>query len=379
MIKRPYYLSAIRKALLRSRVVVLIGPRQVGKTTLAHEFCDIDSANYFDLEDPAHLAALDEPMTALRNLEGTIVIDEVQLRPDLFPVIRVLADRRPLPAKFLILGSAAPQLLRQSSETLAGRVEIIEVSGFTLDEVGLKMQVQHWVRGGFPLSYLAANDQDSSVWRRDFIGTFLERDLFMIGVGISPVTLRRFWTMVAHYHGQLWNGAELARALGVSQSTIRRYLDLLESTGMVRVLLPWFENLGKRQVKSPKIWFKDSGLLHSLLGCSTMVDLRNHPKYGASWEGYAQETVIAHTRPEQLFFWATQNKAELDLMIIKNGRRHGFEFKCTDAPRLTPSMRIAKEDLQLASLTVVYPGTRSYALQKGITVKSLGETINVTT
>ena len=375
MIKRPYYLSAIRTALSRSRVVVLTGPRQVGKTTLAREFCDVDSANYFDLEDPAHLAALDEPMTALRDLEGTVVIDEVQLRPDLFPVIRVLADRSPLPAKFLILGSAAPQLLRQSSETLAGRVEIIEVSGFTLDEVGLEMQAQHWLRGGFPLSFLAANDQDSSVWRRDFISTFLERDLFMLGVGVSPVTLRRFWTMVAHYHGQLWNGAELSRALGVSQSTVRRYLDLLENTGMIRVLLPWFENLGKRQVKSPKIWFKDSGLLHSLLGCNTMVDLRNHPKYGASWEGYAQEAVIAHTNPDQLYFWATQSKAELDLMIVKNGRRHGFEFKCADAPRMTPSMRISREDLQLDSLTVVYPGTRSYVLQAGITVKPLGEII----
>ena len=310
-------------------------------------------------------------MTALRDLRGTVVIDEVQRRPELFPVLRVLADRDPLPARFLILGSASPALLRQSSESLAGRLESIEVFGFSLEEVGAAALGRHWLRGGFPLSFLAANDANSMAWRKGFVQTLLERDLPQFGVGISPVALRRFWAMLAHYHGQIWNGAELARSLAVSESTVRRYLDVLEHVGMVRVLQPWFENIGKRQVKSPKVLFRDSGLLHALLGCGTARELRDHPKYGASWEGYALESVIQQVRPDEAYFWATQNRAELDLMLIKGGHRFGYEFKCADAPSLTPSMHIAKADLGLERLTVVYPGNRAYVLQEGVVVSPL--------
>ena len=373
MIDRPYYTETLRRALARSRVVVLSGPRQSGKTTLARLFCPEDSANYFDLEDPAHLGMLDEPMTALRDLRGTVVIDEVQRKPDLFPVLRVLADRKPLPARFLILGSASPALLRQSSESLAGRLEVIEVAGFSLDEVGPGAQQRHWLRGGFPLSFLADDDRDSLSWRKNFIQTFLERDLPQLGVGVSPVTLRRFWAMLAHYHGQIWNGAELARSLSVSESAVRRYLDILEHACMVRVLQPWFANIGKRQVKSPKVLIRDSGLLHALLGCGTERELRDHPKFGASWEGYALETVVRRACPDEAYFWATQNRAELDLLLVKDGRRSGYEFKCADAPKLTPSMRIAKDDLALESLTVIYPGTRAYTLREGITVSPLDD------
>jgi predicted AAA+ superfamily ATPase len=316
---------------------------------------------------------LDEPMTALRPLKGVVVIDEVQRRPELFPLLRVLADREPLPARFLILGSASPALLRQSSESLAGRLELIEVAGFSVSEVAVGQADRLWLRGGFPLSFLSANDEDSLAWRKGFIQTFLERDVPQFGIGIAPVALRRFWAMLAHYHGQIWNGAELARSLAVSESTVRKYLDTLEQVCMVRVLQPWFENLGKRQVKSPKIVFRDSGILHALLGCGTRRELLEHPKCGASWEGHALETVIRALRPDEAYFWATQNRAELDLLLIRKGRRHGYEFKRGDAPKLTPSMRIARQDLKLDRLTVVYPGDRAYTLAEGIRVCPLSE------
>jgi predicted AAA+ superfamily ATPase len=373
MIKRQMYLDQIGRALSRSRVVVLTGPRQCGKTTLARQFCPSTSPNYFDLEDPSHLAVLDEPLSALRSLKGVVVIDEIQRRPELFPVLRVLADRTPLPARFLILGSASPALLRQSSESLAGRLEMIEVAGFSVSELGPARSDALWLRGGFPLAFLAATDEDSLVWRRNFIQTFLERDLPQFGIGIAPVALRRFWAMLAHYHGQIWHGAELARSLAVSESSVRKYLDTLEQVCMVRVLQPWFENLNKRQVKSPKIIFRDSGILHTLLGCATERELLEHPKSGASWEGYALETLLRLRRPDEAYFWATQNRAELDLLLIHKGHRHGYEFKRADAPKLTPSMKIARTDLKLDSLTVVYPGDRSYTLSDGTRVRPLVE------
>jgi len=371
VIKRPAIEKAIRDGLERSRVVALIGPRQCGKTTLAREFVPFDSLNYFDLEDPISLARLDEPMTALRDLRGLVVIDEIQRKPELFPILRVLADRTPLPAKFLILGSASPELIRRSSESLAGRIETISMSGFGLAEVGASAITQHWLRGGFPLSFLAPSEQASSVWRKDFVQTFLERDLPQLGVRLSVTTMLRFWTMLAHYHGQIWNAAEPARSLGVSEPTIRRYLDLLEGLFLVRQLSPWHTNLKKRQVKSPKIYFRDSGLLHHLLGIRSGLELESHPKLGASWEGYAIEEVFKVVQPDQVYFWATHNGAELDLFIIKNGRKFGVECKRVDAPRLTASMRIASEDLQLDHLAVIYPGDRRYPLADRITAVPL--------
>ncbi|MBI4673153.1 MAG: ATP-binding protein [Chloroflexi bacterium] len=371
MIKRPAIASAIQTGLERSRVVALIGPRQCGKTTLAREFVPPDSLNYFDLEDPIGLARLDEPMTVLRDLRGLIVIDEIQRKPDLFPILRVLCDRAPLPARFLILGSASPELVRRSSESLAGRLETISMGGFALAEVGASAQQSHWLRGGFPLSFLAASDQDSSAWRKNFIQTFLERDLPQFGVRIPAATILRFWTMLAHYHGQIWNATEPARSLGISEPTARRYLDLLEGVFMVRQLQPWYANLKKRQVKSPKIYFRDSGLLHHLLGIHSALELQTHPKLGASWEGYVIEEIFKAVAPDEAYFWATHNGAELDLLIVKQGHKFGVECKRVDAPRLTPSMRIALEDLGLEHIAVIYPGDRRYPLAERVTAVPL--------
>lgn len=368
MIRRPKALSAVRAALRRSRVVALIGPRQCGKTTLARALVDARSANYFDLEDPASLARLAEPMTALTPLKGVIVIDEIQRRPDLFPVLRVLADRRPLRARFLILGSASPELLRQSSESLAGRLETVELSGFSPDEVGQGAVDRLWLRGGYPRSYLARSVDDSLLWRRQFIQTFLERDIPLSGSRVAPTALLRFWTMLAHYHGQIWNAAEPARSLGISEPTVRHYLDLLSGLFMVRQLPPWHENLSKRQVKAPKVYVRDTGLLHQLLGLRTASELLAHPKAGASWEGFVVEETLRRVQPEQAYFWATHQGAELDLLLIKRGRKHGVEIKREDAPRMTPSMRIALEDLGLESLTVVYPGSRAYKIASEVSV-----------
>ena len=375
MIARTTDSQAIRTALKRSRVVGLLGPRQCGKTTLAREFVQPDSLNYFDLESPASLARLSEPETALRPLKGLIVIDEIQRRPELFPLLRVLADRRPLPARFLILGSAAPDLLRQSSETLAGRLETLPLEGFRLADLGAAAQDRHWLRGGFPLAYTARSEAKSLQWRRQFLQTFLERDIPQLGLAIPAVALRRFWNMVAHYHGQTWNGAELARALAVGESTVRRYLDLMTGVFMVRQLPPWFENLGKRQVKAPKVYVRDSGLLHALLGITDRHALEHHPKVGASWEGYAVEEVLKALQPDEAYYWATHNGAELDLLLFKNGRRIGVECKRADAPTLTPSMRTALHDLKLDELRVVYPGTKRYPLGQGIEAVPLAELV----
>jgi predicted AAA+ superfamily ATPase len=368
MIRRPQLQARIALALKRSRIVGLIGPRQSGKTTLARHLVASDSANYFDLENPTSLARLTQPMTALEELRGLVVIDEIQHRPDLFQVLRVLADRKPLRARFLILGSASPGLLRQSSESLAGRIEIIPVGGFSLDEVGASSLKRHWQRGEFPLSFLARTSDDSFAWRQQFIQTFLERDVPQLGINIPAPALLRFWTMIAHCHGNIWNSADPARSLGIGESTVRRYLDLFTGLLVVRQLQPWHENLKKRQVKAPKVYIRDSGLLHVLLGIRTEKELIMHPRLGASWEGYAVEEVLSQLQPDQAYFWATHQGAELDLLLFKNGRRLGIEVKRADAPTLTPSMRSALADLKLEQLIVLYPGSQAYELEPRVRV-----------
>lgn len=376
MLERNAYLQAIQTALKRSRVVALIGPRQSGKTTLAREFVSPESANYFDLEDLTSLARLQEPMTALRELRGLVVIDEIQRRPDLFPILRVLCDRTPLPAQFLILGSASPDLVRSASESLAGRVETIPVNGFSLAEVGFESQAAHWLRGGFPLSFLANSEADSLAWRKNFIQMLLERDLPQWGIRTPAAMLLRFWTMLAHYHGQVWNHAEPARALGISQPTVRNYLDVLEGVFMVRILQPWYANLNKRQVKAPKIYFRDSGLLHYLLGIRSELDLHTHPKSGASWEGYVIEEVLKAIEPDEAYFWGAHTGAELDLLLLKNGHRIGVECKRVDAPRKTPSLINATQDLELERVYVIYPGIQEYIIAEKISALPIGRLAN---
>lgn len=371
MIVRSALQNTIRRKLESNRVVELIGPRQCGKTTLAREFVPFTSANYFDLEDPLSLARLDQPMTALQDLTGLVVIDEIQRRPEIFPVLRVLVDRTPLPARFLILGSASPELLRQSSESLVGRISIVPMSGFSLEEVGAQAQNMLWRRGGFPRSFTAPSEEVSLEWRKDFVRTFLERDIPQFGFNIPSTSLFRFWSLLAHYHGQVWNAAEAARTLNVSESTARRYVDLLQDLFMVRLLQPWYANLGKRQIKSPKVYICDSGLLHSLLGIRTEQELLLHPRSGASWEGFVIEEVIKAFSPDEAFFWGTHSGAELDLLLLKDGKRIGVECKRIDAPRLTPSMRIAINDLELTKLLVIYPGPQSYPLAENIQVMPL--------
>ena len=366
MIERRDLKKRIRESLRRSRIVALVGPRQCGKTTLARAFMPLDSYNYFDLEDPSSLSRLSQPMTALEGLKGLIVIDEIQRMPDLFPVLRVLADRLPLPARFLILGSASPNLLSQAPESLAGRIETISMSGFGLPELGISAHESHWLRGGFPPSYLASSEQDSLAWRKNFIQTFLEQDLRQWGIMAPSLTLLRFWTMLAHYNGQLWNVSEPARSLGISEPTVRRYLDILTGLFMVRQLQPWHANLKKRQIRSPKIYFRDTGLLHQLLGIRLKKDLFSHPKCGASWGGYVIEEVLKIANPDEQYFWRTHNGAEIDLVAVKDGRIFGVECKWIDAPRLIPSMRIAKDDLKLEKIIVVYPGKRRYEIAKNI-------------
>lgn len=376
MIARDTILKTISTALKRTPVVVLSGPRQCGKTTLARQFVSEDSLNYFDLEDPAALMRLDEPMTALRPLRGLVVIDEVQRRPHLFPVLRVLADRKPVQARFLILGSASGDLLRQSSESLAGRVERITIGGFSLVELGADAAEDLWRRGGFPLSYLAGSEADSLAWRKEFIQSLLERDLPQWGVRVPAVALYRFWTMLAYYHGQTWNAAEPASALGVREGATRHYLDLLSDALMVRQLHPWHANLRKRQVKSPKVYVRDSGLLHQLLGIDNAKALMSHPKVGASWEGFAIEQVLMTEPYDEAFFWATHQGAEIDLILRRGDRLYGVECKRTDAPRMTPSIRIALADLGLERVKVVYPGVNRYPMADKVEAVPLTELEN---
>ncbi len=368
MIDRKGKIDSIRRALGRSPVVVLTGPRQSGKTTLARQFLSADSINYFDLEDPLSLARLDEPMTTLRSLRGLIVIDEVQRKPDIFALLRVLADREEQEARFLILGSASGDLLRQSAESLAGRAEQVTIGGFSLRELGVEALQSLWLRGGFPRSVLAAGEEDSLVWRKQFIQTLLERDFPQWGVKVPAETLRRFWAMLAHYHGQTWNAAEPARALGVSESSCRRYLDLMSDALMIRQLKPWHANLSKRQVKSPKIYVRDSGLLHQLLGLDSEKALMMHPKIGASWEGFVIEQILLMETYDEAFFWATHQGAEIDLILQRGERLFGIECKRADAPRLTRSIRIAVEDLGLERVVVVYPGNKRYRLSDKVEV-----------
>jgi len=366
MLNRPALELEVRAALKRSPAVALIGPRQVGKTTLARSLLGPQSSNYFDLEDPQIEAQLAAPMTALKDLQGLVVIDEVQHAPELFKVLRVLIDRPEGGARFLLLGSASPALLRQTGESLAGRIEVIETGGFTLDETGVENAARLWWRGGFPRSYTASDDTASRVWRREFIRTVVERDLPQLGIGAPAPAIYRFWSMLARYHGQIWNAADPARSLGVNESTVRRYLDWLTQAFLVRQLPPWHANLGKRQVKAPKVYVRDAGLLHELLGIEDAAALARHPKSGASWEGFALDQVLRIARPDEAYFWATHAGAELDLLMIRNGQHVGVEFKRTDAPALTPSIRTALADLQLSAVYVVYPGSRRYRLAERV-------------
>lgn len=367
-IDRPQLRARIAQALSRSRVAALTGPRQVGKTTLARSFLDTEHPNYFDLENPLSLSRLSEPMTALSPLRGLVVIDEIQRMPELFPILRVLADREDEPARFLLLGSASPALLRASSESLAGRIEVIEIGGFVLEETGAASADALWLRGGFPRSFLAASDADSRAWRQQFLQALAERDLPLLGAALAPAALLRFLAMLAHYHGQVWNAAEPARSLGISEITVRRYLDLLTGAYLIRQLPPWFANIGKRQVRSPKIYWRDCGLLHQLLGIADLPALLSHPRCGASWEGFVLEHMLQRLQPDEVYFWATHTGAELDALFIRNGHRLGLEIKRADAPRLTPSMRHALHDLELDALWVIYPGRLRYRLHERVEV-----------
>ena len=371
MIPRLGYRKLLERALKRSPVVALIGPRQCGKTTLARQILPPDHSNYFDLENPVVAGLMENPKTALEGLQGLVVVDEAQREPRLFPVLRLLADRPKNPATFLILGSASPELSRQSSESLAGRVEIIEMQGLNTSEVGADQADALWQRGGFPRSFLAANDVDSFDWRRNFIRTFLERDLAALGFGMSPAVMGRFWTMLAHYHGQVWNGSEIASSMGIAPNTARSYLDALEQTLMVRRLLPWQANVGKRLVKTPKIYFRDSGIFHALSGIRSQGGLLTHPKLGASWEGFALEEILRAHQPDEAYFYAVHSSCELDLLMFLHGRKLGVEFKRADAPTLTHSMKTALADLNLDELWVVYPGQRGYSRGEKITVRPL--------
>ncbi|NIQ40072.1 MAG: DUF4143 domain-containing protein [Proteobacteria bacterium] len=370
MIQRILELNTLEGLLKRHPVVGIVGARQVGKTTLARMLIRRRRglAAFFDMENPEDLAKLQDPMLALKELKGLVVIDEIQRVPDLFTTLRVLVDRPRSPARFLVLGSASPTLLRQSSETLAGRIAYRELRGLCLDEVGVEKHARLWLRGGLPRSFLTRSQNESNEWRREFVRTFLERDLPQLGINIRSTTLRRFWTMLAHYHGQVWRASEFSRSFGVADTTVRNYLDLLTSALVVRQLLPWRENISKRQVKAPKVYIADSGLLHTLLNLRTQADLEGHPKVGGSWEGFVLAEIIRRlqARSDECFFWATHGGAELDLLVVRGRQRLGFEVKRTSSPRVTPSMRSALTDLKLQRLYVVHPGNETFPLSEDV-------------
>ncbi len=376
MLARPKELDTVESYLSRYPVVAIVGARQVGKTTLARAIARRwrrGPVTLFDLEATSDRSRLQDPMLTLGDLRGLIVLDEIQRIPEIFPTLRVLADRPRHRARFLILGSASPTLLRQSSESLAGRIIYHELKGFSLAEAGLKRRKQLWLRGGFPRSFLARTNELSFEWRKTFVRTFLERDLPQLGIQIPSETLGRFWSMVAHYHGQIWNASEFARSFGVADTTVRRYLDVMTSTYVVRQLLPFSENLKKRQIKSPKVYVTDSGLLHTLLDVRESADLEGHPKVGASWEGFAMDVVTRQleARPEECYFWGTHSGAELDLLVVRGRRRFGFEFKRTVAPKITRSMREAMKDLLLDHLDVIHAGDATFPMTDKIRAVAL--------
>jgi len=374
MKSRPAYAEQIRRGLKANPVVSLLGPRQVGKTTLARMIAEEHQpAHFFDLENPVDVSRLREPLTALEPLRGLVVIDEIQRQPELFPLLRVLADRRPLPARFLLLGSTAPDLVRGVSESLAGRTAFVDLHGFDLSEVAPDEWRTLWWRGGYPPAFLAESDAASRTWTDALMRTLLERDLPQAGITVPAATLRRFWTMTAHYHAQTWNAAEFARSLGSSEATARRYQDHLTSMFLLRQLPPWFENVGKRQVKAPKIYVRDAGLLHALLDVPSAAALTGHPKLGASWEGFVIEQTAAKLGGRNLYYWATHGGAELDIFTHVNGQRLGIEIKHADAPTLTKSMHIARTDLKLDRLLVVTPGTRSWPLAEWAEVVAISD------
>lgn len=367
MVDRSEYLDRIDELLGIFPVVAIHGPRQCGKTTLARVYSEhAGHCVFYDLEDPTDRARLSGPMLELERQEGLVILDEIQRKPELFEILRVLSDRPDAPARFLVLGSASPHLVRGVSETLAGRIGFLDLSGFGLQELGNHVFRELWVRGGFPRSYLATSQTASYLWRRNFVRTFLERDVVQLGFSIPSESLRRFWTMLAHYHAQVWNAAEFARSLGSSETTARRYLELLEGAFVVRRLLPWHENLKKRQVKSPKVYVRDSGILHALLGLESEDELLGHPKVGASWEGFVVEQVIQALGTRDVYYWRTQAGAELDLLYFLGGKRYGIEIKYGDAPTTTKSMRVAVSDLKLEFLAVVHPGAEAYLLDSNI-------------
>jgi predicted AAA+ superfamily ATPase len=380
VIERKEHLRRLRSLMRQFPVVGILGARQVGKTTLARKIVEAHRGpvTYFDLESAEDLARLADPMLALRPLTGLIVLDEVQRRPDLFTQLRVLVDEPRTRRKFLVLGSASPDLLRQTSETLAGRIAYHELGGFSLEEVGLQQWSKLWHRGGFPRSFLARSEPDSLEWRKAMIRTFLERDIPALGLRLPAVTLRRFWMMLTHYHAQVWNASEFARSFGVAHTTVQRYLDLLSATFMVRQLPAWHENIGKRQVKAPKVYLRDSGLLHALLDLGSGSAIESHPKVGASWEGFALDAVVTRlgALPEECHFWAAHSGAELDLLVVRGNVRLGFEFKRTTAPATMRSMHVALEDLRLSRVDVVHAGSRSFPMHPKIRAIALGRLLD---
>jgi uncharacterized protein len=371
LVPRKDYLQRLGKAIQRSPITAILGPRQCGKTTLARMFAQGKQSTHLDLESVPDQRRLQNPEMVLGALQGLVILDEIQVMPEMFSVLRVLADRPDNPARFLVLGSASQDIVRNVSQSMAGRVEFIQLAGFDVGEVGFDAWPERWVRGGFPRSFLAHSEEDSLAWREGFVRTFLERDIPQLGITIPAAAMRRFWTMLAHYHGQTWNGSELARSMGLSDKTVRSYLDILTGTYMVRQLQPWHENLGKRQVKSPKIYFRDSGILHSLLVIPDLNSLQAHPRVGASWEGFVIEQVLDTLQPSDAYFWATHQGAEIDLLFVRAGKRFGVECKFSEAPRVTRSMRTAMEDLSLEHLWIVCPCASSFPVDERISVLSI--------